>query len=529
MFYSKLNNISTTAIGFSNYFGLKNEDELEDKILKHPFYPSLLSISEVLENEAGIKNFAVKITLAQLKDVTFPCIAHTDLRGWEYIIITDFKADTVFYELNGKRKKLALSEFEKIWTGVVLMSETQQKGLLQKWDFEKLVPYLLPTIALVLFFSLVVNTQKTSVLSLVAFIGELACLLAGLAVSVLLLIQSLGKSNALIQQLCGADAKHNCNSILSSKAATISSWLSLSDLGFLYFSGNLLLLLFSNSSSAVLILVAFNLLALPFTFWSVYYQWRIAKTWCRLCLMIQGLFWLQAIFSLSIFLPNRQVFNSFELFQIIFFLVLFTLPLFLWLSVKPLLKNLQQIPSLKHELNKFKFNVAVFQQQLAAQKTYLGVIPKTTIVLGNPDAPLRITMISNPFCNPCARAHQFLDEWLHKGMNFRLEIIYTYQMNDDDRQKWFFKHLMNIQKDGKFKIADALYHWYGTDYQKLEKWQEAFPAYTFEEDKIELLEQVNWCKLNEIKGTPTFYVNGHLLPENYRLKDLKYVLLNMGF
>nr|MBC7611731.1 thioredoxin domain-containing protein [Pseudopedobacter sp.] len=524
---TKLDPITATTINFSNYFGFDAVTQLQEKLLQHPYYPSLLSISEVLENEAGIKNFAVKIQSDQLHEVNLPCMAHLNTKGGEYVLITEVKADKIFYELEGKKRQISFADFEKIWTGVVLVSEVQKQELKQKLNYKVLIPYLVPLFSIALIGILFFKSLTITLFSPILFTGQFICLVAGLSISVMLLIQSLGRSNSFIQQLCGSESKHNCNHILSSQAAHLTSWFSLSDLGFLYFSGSLLILFLSHDSTAAVAILTLNVLALPFTFWSVYYQWKIARTWCRLCLMIQGLFWLQALFSFFTLYKYPALFSVFNFYQIPLLLIVFLFPSVVWLSSKDLFKNAQKLVPLQSELNKFKFNVEVFKNQLYSQNQYVGALPKTTIVLGNPDSLLAITMISNPFCNPCAKAHQFLEEWITKGMDFKLNIVYTFRMDENDKQQHFFKHLLAIQQTDIHLVEKALKNWYSQDYQKLDSWKEKYPINVKEEDKLELLEQVNWCKLNEIKGTPTFYINGYQLPKQYQLKDLKYVLMNL--
>ncbi len=80
---NNLDNASAAAINFSNFYGFKPETDFINQIQQHPFYPSLWGISEVLEKEAGVKNFAVKIEPNQLKEVNFPCMAHLNTRGGE--------------------------------------------------------------------------------------------------------------------------------------------------------------------------------------------------------------------------------------------------------------------------------------------------------------------------------------------------------------------------------------------------------------------------------------------------------------
>jgi len=523
---NRLDNATSAAIHFSEALGYPTQNSFIDEIVKHPFYPSLLSLSEVLENEAGVKNFAVKIETDQLKEVNFPCLAHLQTKGGQYVLINALENDTVFYLLDGKNLKLSLTDFEKLWTGVILISESEKKVLKRKLNFNYLAQYILPVLSGLLLLFIIQKAYITTKISLFPFIGQNVILLAGLIVSVLLLIQSLGRSNAFIQQICGGDAKHNCNHILSAKAAQVTEWLSLSDLGFLYFSGSFIVLLFSQSYTALIIILVFNLMALPFTFWSVYYQWRIAKTWCRLCLMIQGLFWLQAIFSISILLTTENLLAQLTITDLPLLLLFYILPTVIWLNIKPIYQKTQQVQPLTRELNQLKFNIPAFKNLLYSQIQYVGTLPKTAIILGNPDASLTITMVSNAFCGPCATAHKFLDQWIAIGLDFKLEIVYTFSMETTDQQNQFFSHLLAIKQENKFKVEDVLHHWYHKDYQKIESWKEQFPATALTDHKIELLEQVNWCKLNEVKGTPTFYINSSKLPENYRLKDLKYVLMN---
>ena len=37
-------------------------------------------------------------------------------------------------------------------------------------------------------------------------------------------------------------------------------------------------------------------------------------------------------------------------------------------------------------------------------------------------------------------------------------------------------------------------------------------------------EMTKWCKEAEITFTPTIFLNGHKLPEKYKIEELKYIL-----
>jgi len=76
--------------------------------------------------------------------------------------------------------------------------------------------------------------------------------------------------------------------ILNSKASKTFG-ISWSEVGFFYFATTLLFLLipgFDFLSKATVISVA-NLAAVPYVFFSIYYQWKVARQWCPLCLTVQ--------------------------------------------------------------------------------------------------------------------------------------------------------------------------------------------------------------------------------------------------
>src|SRR6202012_5749326 len=91
-----------------------------------------------------------------------------------------------------------------------------------------------------------------------------------------------------------SEKKSSCNAILSSGAPKIFKWLTWSEVGFFYFAGTWLLPLFGGHSCAILqMLAVLNIISLPYTFYSIYYQARVAKEWCVLCCTVQGLLWLE--------------------------------------------------------------------------------------------------------------------------------------------------------------------------------------------------------------------------------------------
>lgn len=116
--------------------------------------------------------------------------------------------------------------------------------------------------------------------------------LAGLAVTWLLILKSLKVASHSADRICGILQDHGCDTVLEQKASSFFGIVSWSEVGLSYFGVSTAILLIFPQCIGWLALV--NLLCLPFTFWSIWYQRFRLHTWCTLCVTTQALLWLQA-------------------------------------------------------------------------------------------------------------------------------------------------------------------------------------------------------------------------------------------
>ena len=72
--------------------------------------------------------------------------------------------------------------------------------------------------------------------------------------------------------------------------------------------------------------------------------------------------------------------------------------------------NKQQLSQLK----KWKTDAGLFITQWKNEPACDTTIWQNDLVLGDPAAPLLITIACNPYCGPCAKAHMQLDDLLHR-------------------------------------------------------------------------------------------------------------------
>ena len=214
---------------------------------------------------------------------------------------------------------------------------------------------------------------------------QFVILIVGIVVASLLLWYEIDKNNPVLQKVCGGITKGDCNAILTSKQAKLFSWLSWSEVGFFYFTGSLLTLLFADSAitNSMELLLWINALALPYTIFSVYYQWRVAKQWCLLCLVVQGVLILGVInLVVGGFFSNTL---DLSLPFIVKVSLSYLLPVFVWYSLKPYILSLQAAKNTKREYLRIKFNAEIYETLLKKQNGiklyYIAILQKMLQIL----------------------------------------------------------------------------------------------------------------------------------------------------
>ncbi|MDB5156104.1 MAG: hypothetical protein JWR50_811 [Mucilaginibacter sp.] len=505
---------------------------------KHPDHTSLAAISEVLSN-FNINNDAYRVTADDNLKHQCPFIAHTKINNGDFILVSKIKEGHVY--VSGDRwtnRRLTWKEFKQIFNGVVL---TAQHGNLStavqiQNKLKSAGPQFIAQVCLImLVMAFVVHrpyfTHADWRVLLFAFFKTI-----GLITSILLLVQSTGSNNPLLQKLCKAGGKTDCNAILSSKAAKVPvavgiEGLSWSEVGFFYFAGTWLLLFFCTELRlAWQSLFVLNLLSLPYTFYSVYYQARVAKQWCVLCCIVQAVLWLEAVGLMLCRIASPPMFAGFgpnaapwQNLPDVFACLL--LPLALWAIIKPIALKLQQLPALKAQLHQFKYNTMFFNSLLVNQPRYQNPGEGWSIVLGNLQASQVVTMASNIYCTPCSEAHGVLHQWLNKNDDLQFRIIFNVPPDANDKRTMVCSHFMALNGlPDKTIIKQALYDWHTQKQKNYQNWAKLYPVKIRDTCFEALQQQHAWCKRANITVSPTFFVNGFLLPEHYRLQDLTYML-----
>lgn len=512
---------------------------LKNELYNHPDYPSLLAISDILTGY-GIENISTQITIDKLVELPVPFIVplkNTANAEGQFTVIESIQGDTIKYYRSEKYRweNISKEDFEKKWlSGIVLLVDAEnaidEKEYVAKRREEKRVNMAkaftwlaLPVLTMLACALMFAKYGLTVVFPIVFTLLTLM----GCIISTLLLWYELDEYNPVLKQICGSGKKVDCGAVLNTKASKIAG-ISWSVIGFTYFTAELLALLFGGIANVrvLFILTGFNVLAIPYVFFSVYYQWRIAKQWCVLCLCVQSVLVLQLITVLiAKWYKIATVDTVFSGDVIIPILFAIAIPFIIVNLLLPAYRSAKGGRQNKAELQRLKHNPQIFEALLTKQKAIAESTEGLGIILGNPDASYKIIKVCNPYCGPCAKAHAPLEELLHNNPDIQIQILFTATTNADDIKAPPVKHLLAIAEGGEAIIRQALDDWYLADQKDYEAFAVKYPVSNKleqQDDKVNNMKE--WCNKTGISFTPTIFVNGYQLPEIYDISDLKYFL-----
>lgn len=513
---------------------------LEKDLFHHPDYPSLLSISDILL-KYGVENVSIKTKADNIRQIPLPCIIpiksiNTGKDFFTIIKGIDQSGLTYYDPEKNRWQHCDFDNFQKLWpSGIALLSDAENAygeedftRSKKKEKIKKISQFgqflALPILALISIIIAFFQHGNSAIMPSVYLLLNLA----GCTVSGLLLWYELDEYNPVLQQICSTSKKVNCGAILNSEASKIAG-ISWSVIGFVYFAGGLFTQLsFGLTNTVALYVLAWlNTLAVPYVFFSVYYQWRIAKQWCVLCLCVQALLILQLVSSVGAgwhtLIPWSVAVKANQLLLII---LAFMTPLIAISLLSSAYRLAKESKKNHTELQRLKHNPQIFDALLRRQKKISDSTQGLGIILGNPQATQKIIKVCNPYCGPCASAHQPMEELLRNNPDLQVQIIFTATNDEADIRSAPAKHLLAIaDRKNEDTIKKALDDWYLADTKSYSLFAQKYPMdeeLKQQNTKVEAMDR--WCKTTEIAFTPTFFVNGYQLPEMYSVSDLSYFL-----
>ncbi len=507
--------------------GIKSTRKYLTQIKVHPNYPSLLAITDCL-NDLGVASLATRINEEQLKEIPYPAIAHLHKNNGHFVVLKQL-ADKKMHYIDPEAGVVIepVEEFEKKWTGVALLVEAKEKS--GEADYkQKRKSEIFSSGSLYLSGSLVSVMLLWSAFILGPLLLYFLKVL-GFIICMLLLQKQFGGGNTYIAAICRIGSKTDCDAVIHSPASRLFGLIHLSEIGLWYFFGGSLWLALSTIVGApgTGVLLLLNILALPLSLFSIYYQGWVIKKWCPLCLIVMGIFWVEFFL---LWPPLSKLFVSVTGLYLVF--VSFSLPLAFWLAVRERFIDSFKVPGMERTLNKFMRSEKIFKALLNQEaEVNLGDFTNE-IQVGANNPPVELTVVSNPMCGPCSYAHRIIEELVER-FGEKLKVRFRFAVDssgtNSDATK-MVRHLAALSlANSNGHAVKSLSAWFSQNGRmNVNRWKEDHPIETVNENEVDLVlgEHDAWCRQVNIQATPTIFINGKKLPSEYTVNDLKYHIRN---
>jgi hypothetical protein len=167
---------------------------------------------------------------------------------------------------------------------------------------------------------------------------------------------------------------------------------------------------------------------------------------------------------------------------------------------------------------KFKKNPDVLRSLLLNQKHYEIPVTDSCLVFGEKESLLKITAFLSLHCSHCARAFEMIKNIVESESKIAINIILITSDNEILNTLYHFKQLNKNNE-----VLELLDRWYNMDPYSRSKISETLCIPEVDEVSKEVSNENNILfKECDVIGTPTFFINGYQLPNQYDIDDIKY-------
>lgn len=508
----KLSNVKVTA------------KSLKSALLQHPYAVTLVGLSDIL-NEFKIPNLATRLSPEQLYQIPLPAVAYFEGNGGVFVTVTKAENDTIEWrhENEGIIKE-SIQEFIFKWHGITLVVEPDETS--GEFDYAKKrkeeiletlkTPFILSGLLACLGILLYNFTKQHSFTQNSHIYTFMLTKFTGMLVSAMLVWYSIDSGNSFLKSVCQFNSKSNCNNILNSSAAKVFGLFSWADIGFLYFTGGFLASLFFQDTATYVLIQYLGVLAVPYTFWSVYYQFFVVKEWCPLCIAIQVLLWVELVLFIQVGFSDVAILSEVPLGV----LITFTFPVLLLAILKKPLRQALQIDTMQNELQKLKFDSdylnTLFSRNISLTPFIRGM---QAVEIGNANALNKLVLVLNPTCTSCFNTYLAAKQLADQYEDILVQIVLAVRPLEKDTATEVARIILS--QETKEEMADALNAWFMDISQNFIKWKKGLKTKQVNNNGVLLLnEQLKWLELAGITEAPGKFLNGIEIPKFYKGRDI---------
>ena len=398
--------------------------------------------------------------------------------------------------------------FLQQWNGGVLISEVTEATRQDRWYAVKngcdvLLRHKLPVAFIFLFLLGLGHTES------VLWLYDITLWMGAFASAAILYKEWV--DNRFLHRFCHIGQAVDCNAVLRSKGSRFMG-IGLGELSLFYFAT---LLLFSGSHPQGFygLAVCCGMVALACTVYSVVYQVFVVRKGCMLCMAVNASVWLNSLVLYGLY-SREGMQLSFSLPDWVVLALSAGIVLGIGLSVKQWIKTEQA-----HRLLQARYAELLqpdaFQALLALQPA-LGILPEKGLCMCNGvEGTNEVLIVTNPTCKNCARLHPQLREL---AAQVPVSLLLLTFPQDGMGQRVAQTVLAAYRTQGWDKAFDLLSQWYDTGKLPVDTVQAT------EEDVERWKQQQLYAYRHQLTRTPSLMVDGHYVPEVYKVRDLRYVL-----
>lgn len=315
---------------------------------------------------------------------------------------------------------------------------------------------------------------------------------------------------SFLSNVCTLGKNSNCNKVICSPASQFIGLFDFTELGIFYFSGGLMLILFQIFTGfqpfIIQTLLFLNGLTIFYSLYSVFYQKFIARSWCPLCLIVQGIFLLELVVLYFLY-PNWPF--QVDITSVILILICFFTPYLIWeFMIKSVLMKyfrfdtiLQRYQKLKQNKNIFRYILSNSEELKSELNFNYAFSTKTQKDINN-----ELVCFLSPSCKPC-KSQYLVIKRLFAARKIRVTIYLVYKDQDD-------KNIVRDLLGSSSRDFDILDNWF---------LKGKLPINPKQND-LEFNNYCLWFESLNIKSFPQFYFNRKLLSNEYSLYDLHRLL-----
>ena len=152
------------------------------------------------------------------------------------------------------------------------------------------------------------------------------------------------------------------------------------------------------------------------------------------------------------------------------------------------------------------------------QPHYEIPLSESGLIFGNRDASIRITAFLSLHCSHCARAFEKIRNMLNENEDILINLLLVTSDNK------ILTTLYNNNRQGKeLESLKLLEQWFNADPYSRTKITEGLCIPEVDDISAEInKENGRLFKECNVMGTPTFFINGYILPAQYEIDDLRY-------